>query len=417
MSVFHSVDLFQGWREHYPDWQTLRGFLESEAGGYLRVLDETEQVCIIRYDKAQSRMELPHVRWCRSVIWDKRAMRPLSVAPPKASVAECPYASCSIEEVEKGMTEGRLSVEEYADGFMVQIYQCRGDPTLHIATRSKRDASGTFYSMKTFRTLFLEAYGSDIADLAATDWEEQEQEQEPDSPVSRWWSYVVQHPEHRVVTPFPSARLHLVQYGTVSTTGKMILQEKCPSLSMDSALSDRKGDGSSQTLQEWIQQTNQERSWWFRGVVVKDRTGERWRFRSEKYMAIHSLRGGEANGYERYARIFTQNLSGTYLQYYPEDMIPFSLYGVFMTDIIHTLFRMYHTVFVRKSSSLSQIHRVYRPHLYAIHGVYLTMLRPSQKWITVQDIRVYLMRHPPARIAFLIRHHQEEYHSRVAQGV
>jgi hypothetical protein len=96
-------------------------------------------------------------------------------------------------------------------------------------------------------------------------------------------------------------------------------------------------------------------------------------------------------------------------------MIPFSLCGVFINDIIHMLYRFYHAMYVRKTTTMAHIHHVYRPHLYAIHGMYLSRLRPVQKWITLQDIRVYLMGLSPSRVAFLIRHHQEEYHSRVAQ--
>ena len=412
MSVFHSVDVFQEWRENYSDWSSLQPFLESEAGGYLRIVDDGEEPCIIRYDKAQSRMDLPHVRWCRSVVWDKIAMRPLSVAPPKASFSVPEFikqkmTNRMVEEIERG----DLSVEEYADGFMIQVYQRKDDPMIFIATRSKRDASGTFYSTRPFRTLFLEAFGPSFETLAETTWE---QEQEQEEITGRWWSYVVQHPEHRMVTPVSSPNLHLVQRGQVSITGKIHLWEECPSLSLSRLLSESSKVVPEQPLQEWIQQVNQNQSWKFRGVVIKDRTGERWRFRSEKYMAIQALRGREANGYERYARIFTQNLSGIYLQYYPEDMIPFSLCGVFMNDINHVLYRMYNAVFVRKSMTFTQIHRIYRPHVYAIHGIYLTTLRPAKKWVTVQDIRVYLMQQPPQRIAFLIRHHQEEYHSRVA---
>ena len=406
MSVIYSSDVFQVWREKYPDWQSLRDFLESEEGGYLRITDESDTMCIIRYDKGQSRMELPHVRWCRSVIWDKERNYPISVAPPKASVATFPYTSMNITDTVDQINSGALTIEEYVDGFMIQVYQVKGDPALQIATRSNRDASGTFYSSRPFRNLFLEAYEGDIMDMAVSDWDH--------DVIARFWSYIVQHPEHRVVTPVISPRLHLIQRGQVFTTGSVSLWNGFPSLSLHTALCEQP---SGESLMEWIQQNCQTRPWWFRGIVVKDTSGERWRFRSEKYMAIQSLRKGEANVYERYARIFTQNLSATYFEYYPEDMIPFSLCGVFINDTVHTLYRLYHTIFVRKASTLAQIHQVYRPHLYGIHGIYLSRLRPANKWITVQDIRIYLMSLPPSRVAFLIRHHQEEYHSLVSQGV
>ena len=416
MSVIHSVGLFQLWREKYPDWQSLCAFLESEEGGYLRIMDESDTTCIIRYDKGHSRMELPHVRWCRSIIWDKLRHCPLSVAPPKASIEIFPYTDMGITEAIDKINRGQLTVEKYTDGFMIQVYQVKGDSTVQIATRSKRDASGTFYSAKTFRTLFLDAYEGDCNELAMSEWDKEGTDEEgTDRVVARFWSYMVQHPEHRVVTPVPSARIHLIQRGQIDITGRVSLWNGFPSLSLKTVLSD--SQASDETLLECVHRISQTRPWWFRGIVIKDTSGERWRFRSEKYMAIQSLRGSESNTYERYARIFTQNLSGTYFEYYPEDIIPFSLCGVFINDTVHTLYRLYHTVHVRRTSTLAQVHRVYRHHLYGIHGIYLSRLRPVEKWVTIHDIRMYLMSQPPSRVAFLIRHHQEEYHSRVAQVV
>lgn len=421
MSVQSHVHLFKDWKARYPEWRDLQAYLESEEGGYLRIVDSSDTACIIRYDKAHSRMDLPHVPWCRSVVWDKVRHLPISVAPPKASAERCPYVGhegqgedegLSVKEAMKAVTEGRISLEEYADGFMIQVYRIRGDPTPYIATRSKRDASGTFYSAKTFHTLFLEACGADGLTWMGQEGQDEgtkEEKEAKEESVSTFWSYVVQHPEHRVVTRFTIPRVHLVQRGWVSATGKVTLCDGFLSLSMNPE------QWSSATLREAIVAECQTRPWWFRGIVLKDTTGQRWRFRSDKYTAIRALRGGEANVYERYARIFTQNLSAIYFEYYPEDMIPFSLCGVFMNDIIHTLHRMYLMIHVRKSGTFAQIHRVYRPHLYALHGIYLTSLRPEKKWLTDQDIRVYLISQPPARIAFLIRQHQEEYHSRVAQ--
>lgn len=408
MSVHSHVTVFEEWRDRYPTWELLQGYLESEEGGYLRTLDHSDTTCIIRYDKAHSRMDLPHVRWCRSIIWDKVRHVPLSVAPPKASTGSCPYMEedLTVEGAREAIAEGRISIEEYADGFMIQVYRIQGDPTPYIATRSKRDATGTFYSAKSFRTLFLEACGG-IQALhgPVTNGDESDGS---NGDIASFWSYVVQHPEHRVVSPCAIPHVHLVQRGRVSAEGRVILEDGFPSLAMDIT------SWSSGTLREAIRIECQTRSWWFRGVVLKDTTGQRWRFRSEKYMGIRALRGSEANVYERYARIFTQNLSATYFEYYPEDMIPFSLCGVFMNDIIHVLHRLYLLIYVRKSATFAQVHRAYRPHLYALHGIYLTALRPEKKYLTDHDIRVYLMTQPPARISYLIRQHQEEYHSRVA---
>ena len=216
-----------------------------------------------------------------------------------------------------------------------------------------------------------------------------------------------------MVTPVQVPRLYLIQKGVLFDSGRAVLADGFPDTLMIPPSPFEKEE---ETLLSWIQAYSQQQPWWFRGIIVKDASGQRWRFRSEKYRAIQSLRGNESNLYERYARMFTQNLSRVYLEYYPEEMIPFSLCGVFLNDIILTLHRLYHAIHVRKSSTFSAIHWVYRPHIYAIHGVYLTTLRPAKKWVTAHDIRMYLMSQPPTRMAFLLRHHQEEYHSRVAQN-
>jgi hypothetical protein len=421
MSLLSAITVFEELKEKYPDWGAFQAFVESEEGGYLRVLpslqkgEDEPRYRILRYDKNVSRMDIPHVGWFRSVVWDTVLHCPISVAPPKAVPSAHPfsYEGLSLSEVNEKVEKGLLSVEEDRDGFMIQAFCVVGDPTIHLATRSRLDASGTFYSGKTFRTLCLEACGLSTMEGIV------EPVQEGGGVVAHFYSFLVQHPEHRVVTPVQAPFAYLIQKGIVSASGRVVLADGFPHtiLSVKVAAADPDPSVSGQTLSSWIQTYCQEQPWWFRGVVVKDTTGRRWRFRSEKYKAIQSLRGNESNLYERYARIFTQNLSGVYLEYYPEEMIPFSLCGVFLNDMIQLLHRMYHAIHVRKSSTFSQIHWVYRPHLYAIHGIYLGTLRPSKKWITAQDIRLYLMGQPPARMAFLLRHHQEEYHSRVAQGI
>jgi hypothetical protein len=308
-----------------------------------------------------------------------------------------------VENMIENIKSGTLSVEEYADGFMIQVYQLKGESEFHITSRSKRDASGTFYSTKTFHALYLEACAATGVKIEPQEWNE------PD--IVKFWSFVIQHPEHRIVTPFSTPKIHLIQRGHVHCDGTVMIWNESSSLSLISSLANTVKETS---LMEWIRQTCQTNSWWFRGVIVKDVSGERWRFHSEKYLAIKSLRGGESSIYERYARIFTQNLNATYFEYYPEDMLLFSLCGVFMSNIINKLYRMYMDIYIRKSYTLKNINRIYRQHLYAIHGIYLTSMRSANKWITPQHIQIYLIRQSPNRISFLIQQYQEEYHLQIA---
>ena len=44
-------------------------------------------------------------------------------------------------------------------------------------------------------------------------------------------------------------------------------------------------------LNTWLENEMSQRPWDFQGVVLKDREGNRWRWRSEKYKVVKSLRG------------------------------------------------------------------------------------------------------------------------------
>ena len=47
--------------------------------------------------------------------------------------------------------------------------------------------------------------------------------------------------------------------------------------------------------------------------------------------------------------------------------------------------------------------KAYLPHLYSIHGIYLSQLRPNGKKVTVDEIQQYFHKQPWQRIVFLIK--------------
>ena len=152
---------------------------------------------------------------------------------------------------------------------------------------------------------------------------------------------------------------------------------------------------------EWIQHKMITNDWQFQGVVFKDDLGNRWKFRSDKYNAVKSLRGNSSNIRDRFAQLFTQNLLFRYLEYYPEEINPMMEHVMFINNIIKTLYDYYVTMRIKKI--VIDVDKMFLPHLYSIHGIYLNQLRPIGKKITVHDITVYLQKQPWQRISFLIK--------------
>jgi len=443
MSIQFNNSVFKDLIEKYPEWNTLQGYLESEEGGLFRIADKNKELCLIRYDKNTSKMDLPHSNWFRSVVWNTRTNRPISVAPPKASTLEFSYKRLN------DVNEAGIVCEEFLDGFMINCFRMVGDNKLYITSRSKLDATGNFYSPKSFRSLFIESYLS-LSDDVDQDKEvlfqvESNTLEYPNASnheTSVYYSFLVQHKEHRIVTNITQNRVFLVQKGVVYENGTIQVSDHFTSFrdmpnmvtiplessiskgsyaqivsSQDDLQKEQEEEKDSTEVSRWIMNLCKNRSWQFQGVVFKDHLGNRWRFRSEKYVALKSLRGNSSTPLGRFSQLYTQNLSHTYLEYYPDDSFNFSFFTVFLNNIIQMIYQYYIDLHVTKTRSITTIDKLYHPYLYALHGIYLSQLRPNNKKITIQEIYKYLHKQPWQRIAFLIRKNQDSYFSQINEVV
>jgi hypothetical protein len=143
--------------------------------------------------------------------------------------------------------------------------------------------------------------------------------------------------------------------------------------------------------------------WKFQGLVFKDGSGNRWRFRSEKYAAVKTLRGNSCTITERFAQLYCQNLITNYLEYYPEDMMPIAIHMMFMDAVVKMMYDNYVDLHITKTKKVDEIDKMFLPHLYSIHGIYLSQLRTVGKKINFDEIKVYLHKQPWQRIVFLIK--------------
>ena len=421
MAVFENT-IYKQLIQRYPDFQDLRMYLESEEGGMFRIVDNdiANDLCIIRYEKGVSNMELPHSKWFRSVAWNTRMNLPVSIAPPKSASEPFPYFTCA-EAVKHG-----ICCEEQLDGVMINCFRMAGNDKLYISTRSSLYATGHFYSAKSFRDLFLEAY---LLDGSVEKHQKDELEEmiqkttdmsKPDVLTSQYaicYSFLLQHKEHRIVKKNISNAAILLQIGVIYQDGRVVIEDsEWNQRNFGFAIPE-----TDQPIDEWFLQTFGQQPYDFQGVVFKDRSGNRWRKRTEKYKMVKSLRGNHAGDMERYAQLFVQNLQYTYLDYYPEDAMSFALQSACMTTIIDYVYRTYLEMHIIKSKStteiLEQIDKMYHPHVYALHGIYLTQLRPAGKKISMDVVRNYFHKQPWQRIAFLLRKTQNIYLSLVRNAM
>lgn len=422
MPIQYEINVFKDLVTQYPSWAELQKYLESPEGGLFRIVDNKEDsgLCLIRYEKGTSKMDLPHSKWFRSVVWNTKTNRPICVAPAKAvALGQMPLPFKTLKDV----SDAGLVCQELLDGFMINCFKMTGDETFHITSRSRLSAAGKFYSNKSFRELFEEAY------VNTNDGLDQDKYQDMLSPagaeVAVFYSFLVQHVEHRNVNPIKSNRVYLVHSGVVYEDGLVKFEdspemvkgvpnieniplvpfEKSKSSYAQIVLTDTLDDVSddSSEVQRWIKKQLIDRDWSFQGLVFKDGEGNRWRYRSEKYSAVKTLRGNSPNIIERFAQLYTQSLIVRYLEYYPEDKQLIVEHMKFMDIIIKILYDSYVDLHITKAVTAETVDKMYLPHLYSIHGIYLNQLKPCGKKVNFCEIKEYLHKLPWQRIVFLIK--------------
>jgi hypothetical protein len=321
--------------------------------------------------------------------------------------------------------------QENLEGFMVNCFQMKGDPMLHITTRSKLNATGTFYSDKTFRQLFCEAYAETYHLADASESSIRDSLPSTQEGASVFYSFLVQHREHRIVQSDIVNRVYLIYKGIVHEDGLVTVEDTPPSfggvanveaIPMDNTILQKGSATQTGTyaqvvarrllqeesaarseVEEWAKKVIATKSGDFLGLVCKDREGNRWRFRSDKYSAIRSLRGNSPLVRDRFCQLYTSNLLHKYLEYYPEESWEMSVCLMHVNAIIKTLYNLYVELHIRKTKRIDAIDKMFHPHLYTLQGIYLNQLIPKKKTMNVGEVQLYLHKQPWQRLSFLIR--------------
>ena len=358
MSSFQ-VSIFKTLRELYTTWDELKTHLTSEAGGKFTVRDcENTPFAIIQYKKGQSVLgENGH--WFRSVVWNKDTHLPVCVSPRKANPGMPPVNT-------------PLHLEEFYDGVMVNVFRVLGEAgEEHITTRSQYGAGGTFYSEKTFKQLFNEVSRPNTwlpKDLPTVEF-----------PAS-FTSYVLQHPEHRVVATVSSPKLVAVENGKIAADGTVVYVDPFYKYVAPVTFSSEK------EMNEHIRSESIHRGWRWQGLVFRDTMGNRWRIRSPTYIYLRKLRGNEAKPLDRFLRLRSTNSVQEYLKHYGEERQVFWSFEITLRKRTKEIYDSYVAVHKSHEKKLADLPQPDKTVVFKLHSHFLANLRAQSKSIRMQDV-------------------------------
>lgn len=365
----YTIDYFQTLRDRFPTWADMRPYFESMEGGSLRVIEtEGAPFAVVRLVKGKSNMSRGAFR---SVVWDTATNRPVSVAPAKSREGPPP------------MTVPLAAVEDFVDGFMIQAFLTAAEPqTLRLATRTQVGGENKFYSEKTFAALFEEALAATpVRTLDALKMHLREGMVAAGA-TATFASFVVQHPEHRIVAKPVSPDLHIVHLGVVAESGAVQIWESAagwpvPLRRLQINRYPVAQFHTEQEVQDLMRRTAVMRGFRWQGLVFKDGAGGRWRLRSPSYQMLRTLRGAEAAPLDRFLRLRAEGKVGEYLKHYGEERQVFWGYEQTLRAKTGQVLAAYEVVHKAHQVKFADLPAALKPAVHLLHKAYLETLRPK----------------------------------------
>jgi hypothetical protein len=379
----YSLSIFSNLRNKYPNWQDFRAFLESEEGGQLRV-SESDTYAVLRYVKGVSAlgdMNKPWVPWFRSVLWSPNTHLPVCIAPRKAYSSEIP-------------SDSSFEVQEFLEGVMVNAF-LEGS-TLVWSTRSSIGATTGFYGKKSFAEMIQDA-------LQERGCSKEELVKIFNDSGMTFASFVLQHPEHRVVQRIQKPCLTLIHLGKVDASGNVEITTAFPEALQSWAVKSypplQPGEAAATRLDSMAQAAEP----YWQGLVFRGSNGERWRLRTLSYKILREIRGKESGIEDRFTRLRLQNMIRLYTQNWPEEAQAFADLELRVRALTAEIYKEYCAHHKEKSKTFMDIPVVYRTPVYELHGIYLNSLRPKKVTLKMPVVIHYVNTMNPEKLGELLR--------------
>jgi len=348
---------------------------------------------VIRYDKNFLCIDLiPTYGLCRSVILNANN-QVVGFAPPKSMTAE------SFVDKYPEATNG-IQAEEFVEGTMINVFF---DPSVgvtgswEISTRNTVGATSSFFKYsgaKTFRQMFMEAAAECKLDINKLE-------------NDLCYSFVLQHPENRIVVPFAKPQLYLVGVYKINANSSVDYYDahkyqhffselgttvKFPEIYEFNKYSELiEKYGSMNTSYDVV------------GVVIHNKeTGERTKIRNPVYEQVRNLRGNQPKLQYQYLCLRKEGKVKDFLNFYPENKKEFSTFRDQVHLFTDTLYNNYVSCYIKKEKPLIEFSEQYRTHMFNIHQHYINELREKKQFVTNTVVQKYVNELHPSLLMYCL---------------
>ena len=357
----------------------------------------------------------------RSVILNKNN-EVICFSPPKSIPADSFMEKYSLKNL-------MVVVEEFIEGTMINVFWDKELGIWEIATRNTIGANTYFFKnpnalKKTFRIMFLEACIENNVNITLLN-------------KKCCYSFILQHPENRIVIPFLKPELYLVAVYEIEnkinnndkkeiTIKTIFLDQIHPNninekdntnLSNKDLLSylgienasirfPKKIDTNEITYSDLIKlYASMNLPYFIQGLVFYNKlTGERTKIRNPVYEEVRQLRGNQPKLQYQYLSLRHQGKVSEFLKYFPENKKDFSNYRDQVHLFTNNLYTNYISCFIKKEKPISDYPEQYRKHMYQLHQKYLNELRETKGFISNILVKKYVNEMAPALLMYTLNY-------------
>lgn len=244
--------------------------------------------------------------------------------------------------------------EEFIDGTMINLFY---DGEWCISTKTNLGANCRFYSdTPTFKELFYETMKYCCVTFDDFD------------PLLSY-SFVMQHPLARIVTPVDVPALYLVAAYAVDRTNTKIIFVN------DVDVRDLNLPRTIQYPKQFEFKSPEEltfHDWKFKGYMLKNHH-VRSKLMNPDYVKVKELRSNQPKlKYHHLTMRTNPEKIATFLTYYPEFTNTFKEYGLEIDIFAAELHLHYQDCFIKKKALLKTFPYKFKKHMYVLHGMFLT---------------------------------------------
>lgn len=374
---------------NYYSLSSILDFTKLEDDEYikeqnLQKIKKNDTTFILKYNKkALNQSNYKTLGLFRSVIIQNN--RVLGFSPPKS------LPSHSNEFLFEN--EQNNQYQEFVEGTMVNVFYDKEMNEWEVATRSVIGARNNFYNnTKSFRKMFLECMNE--TNLEFDDLNKQYS-----------YSFIIQHPENRIVLKIDKPRLILCSVYEMDETNNVYeLDIKSIKNTLHNKVDFIQTYNDIQDMED-AKQRYAFHSTPFHIVGFVIRNGVyRTKVRNPNYEYVRQLRGNQRKNQFQYLNLRQNGKVHEFLKYYPEYNDEFQTYREQVHLFTRKLQNYYKECFIYKKHTLGEFSFEYRNHLYKLHNIYLNELLPKKQVVVWYTVKNYVNQLHPALLMYSINY-------------